>query len=585
MLTQNLNMLWASLMVEELIRNGVDTFVISTGSRSTPLVVAAAENPKAKTIVHFDERGAAYFALGYAKTNQKPACVISTSGSAVANFLPAVVEAAHDHTPLIILSADRPPELRDTSANQTIDQTKIFGSFVRWFFDMPCPDQHIEPHVVLSTIDYALWRATALSPGPVHINTMYREPLDLLPNKDFDEAYLSKIASWHLLDTPWTTYHHPVIQSTAQDTQELLHHIQSAKNGIVVLGRMTSSEAKSAAELTKRLGWPVYVDTVSEASAIVPHNLVIHHLEHIINNSENLENLHADLILHFGGSLISKSVSKFFQNQNAEKYIHITDTPERSDPSHCVTHRIMSKIHPILDALKNLSSFSPSPSHLLFPLKSLSDSIHASIEHTMIHEQELHEPLISYLVSKNIQKNTGLFISNSMPIRDFNMFGKYSSASISITTNRGASGIDGNLATAIGFAYRTQLPTIAILGDLAFLHDLNSLMLLESIKSPFLMIILNNNGSDIFSYLPIAAWDKEKFESFFATPHNRTMESVSQLGRVSYQKPASPEDLENILKTFMDSAKPVLAEIILDRSKTPSIRQRLNSTIFSQLST
>src|SRR5690606_20092460 len=173
----NINRHWADLIVEELIRQDVTQFCIAPGSRSTPLVTAIAANRRAKVMVHYDERGTAFHALGYARATGRPAVWVTTSGTAVANGYPAVVEAAQDGVPLILLTADRPPELRDTGANQTIDQHRIFGSYLRWFFDLPAANQTIEPQFVLTTVDQVVHRATSSPPGPVQLNCMFREPL------------------------------------------------------------------------------------------------------------------------------------------------------------------------------------------------------------------------------------------------------------------------------------------------------------------------------------------------------------------------------------------------------------------------
>ena len=173
----DINFLWTNLMVEELLRSGIDMFCLSPGSRSAPLAVAIGQLGEEKVITHFDERGAAFHAIGYARATGKPAVVVCTSGTAAANYFPAIVEASNDNLPLIILTADRPPELRDTGANQTIDQTKLYGDYVRWQFDMPCPDEKISPEFVLTTIDQAVFRSCGNPSGPVHINCMFREPL------------------------------------------------------------------------------------------------------------------------------------------------------------------------------------------------------------------------------------------------------------------------------------------------------------------------------------------------------------------------------------------------------------------------
>src|SRR5215218_10321464 len=200
--TPRANRLWATLIVEELVRSGVDFFCVAPGSRSTPLVAALAANEKAESLIHFDERGTAFAAIGYARATGSPAAWITTSGTAVANGLPAVVEAATDGVPMILLTADRPPELRQTGANQTIDQPDIFGDYIRWRFDLPAPDAAIDPAMVLTTVDQAVYRARRTPSGPVHLNLMFREPL--IP-EDGDEPLAAPVR-WRESDEPYTRY-------------------------------------------------------------------------------------------------------------------------------------------------------------------------------------------------------------------------------------------------------------------------------------------------------------------------------------------------------------------------------------------
>src|SRR5215213_3717511 len=196
--TPRANRLWAYLIVEELLRCGIEFFCVAPGSRSTPLVAALAANARARSLIHFDERGTAFAALGYARATGRPAAWITTSGTAVANGLPAVVEAATDGVPMVLLTADRPPELRQTGANQTIDQPDIFGDYIRWRFDLPAPDPAIDPAMVLTTVDQAAYRASRTPQGPVHLNLMFREPL--LPE---DEDALSGPSSWMKSGEPY----------------------------------------------------------------------------------------------------------------------------------------------------------------------------------------------------------------------------------------------------------------------------------------------------------------------------------------------------------------------------------------------
>ncbi|MCA9399406.1 MAG: 2-succinyl-5-enolpyruvyl-6-hydroxy-3-cyclohexene-1-carboxylic-acid synthase, partial [Candidatus Omnitrophica bacterium] len=227
--TSNINTIWASLIIEELIRCGVDYFCISPGSRSTPLAVAVANHKKARSFIHFDERGSAFHALGYAAAAKKAACVITTSGTAVANLFPAVIETAKKKLPLIILTADRPPELRFTGANQTIDQVKIFGDYTNWFFDMPAPSTDCAPEFILTSIDQAVAKANGYPKGPVHLNCMFREPLAPLNDKNNYAKYLTTVKNWGKRQTPFTIYAQSQIIPEEETVQMAAQCLKKAK--------------------------------------------------------------------------------------------------------------------------------------------------------------------------------------------------------------------------------------------------------------------------------------------------------------------------------------------------------------------
>src|SRR5215217_679930 len=242
--TPRANRLWAYLIVEELLRCGIDFFCVAPGSRSTPLVAALAANEKARSLIHFDERGTAFAALGYARATGRPAAWITTSGTAVANGLPAVVEAATDGVPMILLTADRPPELRQTGANQTIDQPDIFGDYVRWRFDLPAPDPGIDPAMVLTTVDQAAYRASRTPQGPVHLNLMFREPF--LPDPD---EYLDKLpapACWQKSGEPYTRYAATKPSVDPDEVERLWEALRPVERGLIVAGRLPSRKQGEA---------------------------------------------------------------------------------------------------------------------------------------------------------------------------------------------------------------------------------------------------------------------------------------------------------------------------------------------------
>ncbi|MDF5732085.1 MAG: 2-succinyl-5-enolpyruvyl-6-hydroxy-3-cyclohexene-1-carboxylic-acid synthase, partial [Rhizonema sp. PD38] len=259
----NINSLWGSLIVEELIRNGVDYFVISPGSRSTPLTAAVARNSQARKVVCFDERGAAFHAIGYARATRNPVVLISTSGTAAANYYPAVIEAFTDGVPMMVLSGDRPPELRQTGANQTIQQFNLYGHYVKWQFELPCPDEKISPQMVLTTIDQAVYQTRKLPSGPVHLNCTFREPL-APTNAYIPEIYLASLTRWQEKQKPYTQYTPSQVLPNEVSINQLAEIISQTKWGVLAVGQLKShADIQAVSELAKKLQWPVFTDIQS----------------------------------------------------------------------------------------------------------------------------------------------------------------------------------------------------------------------------------------------------------------------------------------------------------------------------------
>lgn len=469
----NINSFWGYLIIEELIRNGVDYFCISPGSRSTPLTVAVADNSKAKSIVCYDERGAAFHAIGYAKATGKPAVLICTSGTALANYFPAIIEAKNTNTPLIILSADRPPELRETGANQTIDQVKIFGDNVKWFFDLPAPNTDIDPEFVLTTIDQAVSQSKNKGKGVVHLNCMFREPLE--PEKSQIPAeYIKKTKVWESQATPYTQIISGTLTLAEQDIEQIADLINKAQRGIIAIGRLNPDiKINEVKKLTDKLNWPIMADITSgiKASSELP-NLIVNFDQILLKHELNSE-INTDLILHIGAPLTSKRFLKFASIQNNLRYVHITDTDKRNDPEHIVTHRFIADLNTIGTNL--VHHINPKPNDLLDLLNSHDKTVNEIVDTIIDTQGKVTEISIVRIISENLPTEHVLFLGNSMPIRDFDMYADFKQLPVHVGSNRGASGIDGTLASAIGYAVGHKKALTLVLGDLALIHDLNSL--------------------------------------------------------------------------------------------------------------
>lgn len=561
----NVNRFWAWLVVDELVRSGVRQFCLSPGSRSTPLVLAAAAHPDASVQVHIDERGSAFFALGYARATGTPAAWISTSGTAAVNGHPAVVEAAQDGIPLICLTADRPPELRDTAANQTVDQVRLFGNSPRWFFDLPAPSPNIDPRFVLTTIDQAVFRARS-DKGPVHINCMFREPLADEPDgwaPGADERSLLERAPG-----PFTRYLAPRLTAGDESFEQVAALLAAAGRGLLVVGRLDAGTDRSAViDLARRLGWPVFADIRSGVGDDVQ---VIPHFDLLLAGAAFQDEVRPDTLLMLGSLPVSRRLQQYLFDAASRVRVQVASTSSRMDPDHRVTHRIVAE--PGLFA-RMIVPLLP----VRAPAAPLNRVAHFARAFDRVLERRLSgsavtEPGVARAVSRWIPEGHGLFIGNSMPIRDFDAFAGSGPVCAAIDSNRGASGIDGLVSTAAGFSMGLGAPVTAVLGDLSVLHDLNGLAYLRDI--PVHLVVINNDGGGIFSFLPVSAAGAA-FEPYFATPHGLSFGDAARLFGLAYAAPQSMQEFEEAYRDAVSRRRAILIEVRTDRRDNHALHRAL----------
>ncbi|MFL9626659.1 2-succinyl-5-enolpyruvyl-6-hydroxy-3-cyclohexene-1-carboxylic-acid synthase [Aeromonas jandaei] len=516
------NHVWSSLLLEELFRLGVRDLVLAPGSRSAPLTMAAAAHQGFRRHLHFDERGLGFMALGLAKGSNRPVAVIMTSGTAVANLWPAVAEAQLTGVPLIILSADRPHELIDNGANQAIDQQGIFGRYPVYQQNLPSPTPTIPAAFVLSSVDQALARQ-ALIPGVVHFNCMYPEPL--YPGEHYQDFsdYLAPLGDWLSSPTPWSPWQQS--EPTCPPQAEWDNFRQ--KRGIVVAGRITDpQQAEAAAELAGRLGWPLLADIQSQLR-FDRRNLI--ELDLALNNAAVAAELgRAEVLLQFGARLVSKRLGQFIKQQAWHDYWLVDPQPARLDPDYRLRNRLLcsagafASAHPV--------TASKAPWHRL---PALLQPVGQAIAAACARFSELG---VCHRINSLIEGQ--LFVGNSMPARLMDMLGETGKGPSRVMTNRGASGIDGLIATAYGFAQSSNQPTTLLIGDLSALHDLNSLALLSKASQPLVVILLNNDGGSIFRMLPVPT-EGELLESYYRLPHGLGFEHAAAMFGLAYRAPTT----------------------------------------------
>lgn len=508
-------------IIDQLIQQGVTRFCIAPGSRNTPLVMAAVEHPQAETIVHYDERGLGFYALGYAKGADIPAAVITTSGTAVGNLLPSIMEAHHSCTPMILMTTDRPPELRDCGANQTCNQVNIFTHFTRWQADVP---PQLTESYFRSITAQGVFHATQNPPGPIQLNCQFRDPL----------------------------YHpvRPILRSGSQvqfpSTKIIAEPIQTdASKGLILIGKL-SSDPMPILQLAKRLRWPVCADILSNAR-LYPTDEQISHFDWILKTTPQLQ---PDFVLHFGDRLTSKIAL------DLNVSLHVSTSPFLQDPARTLSSRICCDIASFCDQFTAKTD----PSWLsLWTKRNREISDKSNLCFAI--ESSFTEAHAMQKLSEIMPKESALFLGNGMPIRDADRF-CFPKQCKGFFSNRGLSGIDGNIATAAGLSDGLNAPVVAFLGDQTCLHDLNSLPFLKKTKNPLTIIASNNFGSGIFSHLPIADWPQ--FETYMAASHSWNFKDAANMFGIPYSS------FENI--SFSEST---IAELFTSREKNHHFQQTL----------
>jgi 2-succinyl-5-enolpyruvyl-6-hydroxy-3-cyclohexene-1-carboxylate synthase len=563
----NINRFWAGLIVDELVRNGVSQFYIAPGSRSSPLVAAVVEHESTDAIVHFDERGTAFAALGHGRATGRPAVWITTSGTAAANGYPAVIEAALSRVPLLALTADRPPELREAGANQAIDQNRLFGVYPEWFFDLPCPASNIDPAFILTTVDHAVHRASTAPAGPVHINCPFREPL-APSTESYERPDLPD--RWSSDHKPFTRYRPARLAPDPQVVHELEEPMAGAERGLIVAGELRSlAEAEAVAGLSARVGWPVVADATSRLRLGSSRGSVVAHPHYVCAAQSG--QLQPDLVLRFGGPLSSKAVQQMIDTRKTQ-VIAIQDHPLRRDPGHNVSQVVVSETEAFCGAIEYLK-VAPNEKWTKRWLRA-GERVSAFLEEYFGSRDSLSEPVTAASISRLLPQDHTLFAASSMPIRDVDMFGAGAGALRNVISNRGASGIDGTVACSVGYQRGAVSPLTLLIGDLALLHDLNSLALLRSV--PITLVVVNNGGGGIFNFLPIAS-HPSVFEPWFTTPHEWSFEAAARMFDIEYVAPSSLPAFEQAYLDATRSTKATIIEVSSDRAENRALHEALRT--------
>lgn len=542
---RNSNTIWASVLVETLFRLGLKTAVLCPGSRSTPLTLAFAHHPNIESIPILDERSASFFALGLAKRSGLPTVLVCTSGTAGANFYPAVIEAKESRIPLLILTADRPPELRDCHAGQTVDQVKLYGNYPNFQTELTVPDFDLKLLQYLrQTLIYAWERTLTPIPGIVHLNIPFRDPLypaiqpeaqefsSDFPEHFFEEIYYIKeknqIPTFNHLET-WKKYSEGIIIAGVDQPQNPKIYCQAI------------------AYLSQLLNYPVLAEGLSPVRnyANLNPNLISTY-DLILRNSSLAEKLTPKIVIQIGDLPTSKQLRSWLEATEPNYFI-FDPTYQNLDPLHGKTTHLRYSIEQIFNLINPFQTDNLSSVYCQL-WKDLDVKTRFNINQTLETVNPLIEPKLSWLISHILPPETPLFIANSMPVRDVEYFWSPNSLQIQPFFNRGANGIDGTLSTALGIAHHHQ-SSILLTGDLALLHDTNGFLLRNYFSGHLTIILINNNGGGIFEMLPISQFNPP-FEEFFATPQNINFAHLATTYGVDYELIQSWEHLKQRLNSL-----------------------------------
>lgn len=526
--------------IDELARSGVRNVVVSPGSRSTPLALLAAEHPELKLWLCIDERSAGFFALGMSKASRAAVALICTSGTAAANYFPAVAEANLSRVPLIVLTADRPHELRDVGAPQTIQQIGLYGSHVKWFAEMPLPDSAaaMVRHSRM-TASRAAAAACASPRGPVHLNFPLREPL--LP--DFDSPAL-----WGGGRGEGCAYTAVSEGKRVPETAELrllAAQLSSVKKGLLICGPHDEPEfARSVTELAELLQYPVLADPLSQLrSGSHSRHMVIDSYDAFLRDERTVDALQPEVIIRFGAMPVSKPLLLFMQKYPACRHIVIDEGGGWREPTLLATDMVYAHPVPFCRSLAaaygeihrlGQEDSSPWAEQWISVNQSAREVLEDAGNFATLFEGRLFLEL-----ERLMPEGATLFVGNSMPIRDLDTFYGNNPSRVRTMGNRGANGIDGLVSTACGAAAAGER-VVLVLGDLSFYHDMNGLLAAKLHRLDLTVIIVNNDGGGIFSFLPQAQLPRH-FEELFGTPTGLDFEHAAKLYEGSFARVASWE--------------------------------------------
>ncbi|MFD1020547.1 2-succinyl-5-enolpyruvyl-6-hydroxy-3-cyclohexene-1-carboxylic-acid synthase [Thalassobacillus hwangdonensis] len=563
---------YIAAFIQSLVEAGLKDVVISPGSRSTPLAMTCAEHPEVNHWVNLDERSAGFFALGIAKEQQLPVALICTSGTAAANYYPAIVEAYYSRIPLVVLTADRPHELRDTGAPQAIEQIKLYGDYVKWFHDLALPEaQPSMLNYAARTAARAVHEAEHGNSGPVHINIPLREPL--VP--DFTLSELWKPLA---IEPPLTGKR----KLGEQEVEWLLKQLDGKHNGLLVVGPQTDPAlGASVDELATKCNLPVLADPLSGIRAGQHGKAnIIETYDAILKSKRLKEALRPDFIIRFGAMPISKAYLQWLQTLDETNQIVVESEAGYREPSGTQTTFLYGDSTNLCEMLSSsMDEQHKSSGEWLEKWQSMNRTAKDFL--LTKSDRELNEGHVVSELSSLMPEESILFAGNSMPIRDVDTFFMTTPKNIAIMANRGGNGIDGVTSAALGAGVYGK-PVTLLIGDLSFFHDMNGLMAAKQYGLNLTVVLINNDGGGIFSYLPQAAHPKH-FQSLFETPMGLDFKKAVELYDGSYHSVDNWDAFDNAVRASYHGEGLHVVEVRTNKADNVSFHKAKWKTIEEML--
>lgn len=557
---------YVNRFVGTIKQSGIEDIVLCPGSRSTPLAYGFAKTEGFNLYRQIDERSAGYFALGIAKAKKNPVVLLCTSGTAAANFFPAIVEAYYARIPLIIVTADRPHELREVGAPQAIDQIHMYGKHVKWSVDFPLPEEREESLAFVERhIHRAVSSSKAVPMGPVHINVPFREPLLLdmeMPSsaQQMQPTELGKLV--------------PSVECLNWYTQL----INETDKGLIIVGDSLET-TKGFWDFAKAIQWPVLADSLSNLRSNVPvdcKDLCIDQYDAILKSETFKQSAIPEVVIRFGAQPVSKPLMKFLEANPPKTFIAVDESSLFRDSLHVVTHHLQVRASSLWIQVEDKQ-----PSSYL-EIWSEANRVATSYIKAYIVEEDDEGALAGTLFDM-LPDHTDLIASSSMPIRDVDTFFNTTSKDIRVYSNRGTNGIDGVVSTALGIQAASQRPGYLLIGDLAFLHDVNGLIVTRFNETDLTIVIMNNDGGGIFSYLPQSS-ETNYFEHLFGTPTGLEFSSIATMYNAQYDLVHTKEDFKAVLS--QEKTKNIrMIEVRTDRQNNTETHRKLWEAITKELDT